>query len=52
VIIPQNAKPNDSLERYIVSIDEIERRSGFDFLCDLDDAIESKIEASQGEKWF
>ncbi|WP_041962855.1 DNA/RNA non-specific endonuclease [Sulfurospirillum cavolei] len=52
VIIPQNAKPNDSLERYAVSIDEIERRSGFDFLCELDDALEEKIEASQGEKWF
>lgn len=43
-IIPQNAKMNDRIEKYLVTIDEIERRSGFDFLHELEDTIEEKLE--------
>ena len=43
-IIPQNAKMNDRIEKYLVTIDEIERRSGFDFLHKLEDTIEEKLE--------
>lgn len=47
-IIPQNAKPNDKLEKYIVTIDEIEIRSGFDFLTELDDQLEESVESNKG----
>ena len=43
-IIPQNAKMTDSFEKYVVNIDEIERKSGFDFLHELDDELENKLE--------
>lgn len=53
LIIPQNAKANDSFEKYVVSIDEIEKRSGFDFLHQLDDAMEAKLEREiSGKQWF
>ncbi|MDD3462227.1 MAG: DNA/RNA non-specific endonuclease [Sulfurospirillaceae bacterium] len=52
-IIPQNAKPNDKLEKYVSTIDEAERRSGFDFFHNLEDAIEEKLEAQVLlEPWF
>lgn len=46
VILPQNAQENDAIERYIVSIDEVERRSGFDLFKQLDDAVAKKLEAT------
>ncbi len=53
VIVPQNAKANDRLEHYVVSIDEVERRSGFDFLHELDDTIENTLEKKIDIKsWF
>ncbi|ARU47702.1 Nuclease [Sulfurospirillum diekertiae] len=52
-IIPQNAKGNDRLEKYLVSIDEVERRSGFDFLYELDDKIENVLEKKIDQSsWF
>lgn len=53
LIIPQNAKATDSLEKYVVSIDEVESRSGFDFLHELEDAIEVPLERERHrEEWF
>jgi len=52
-ILPQNAKANDRLEKYIVSIDEVERRSGFDFFHELDDTIEHALEKKiETKAWF
>ena len=52
-IIPHNAKANTRLEKYVVSIDEIERRSGFDFLHELDDTIEAVLEKEiDASNWF
>lgn len=52
-IIPHNAKANTRLEKYVVSIDEIERRSGFDFLYELDDTIEAVLEKEiDVSNWF
>lgn len=52
-ILPQNAKANDRLEKYIVSIDEVERRSGFDFFHELDDTIENTLEKKiEPQAWF
>lgn len=44
VIVPQNAKANDRIEKYLVSIDDVERLSGFDFLHQLEDALEVRLE--------
>lgn len=43
-IIPQEASSEVSPDRYLTSIDEIERRTGLDFLPDLDDVTETEIE--------
>lgn len=52
-IVPQNAKANDRLQKYLVSIDEVERRSGFDFLHQLDDKIEDALEKEiDTTSWF
>lgn len=47
-IIPQTVKSHEKLEKYIVSIDEIEKQSGFDFLKELDDHLEESVEATKG----
>jgi len=52
-ILPQNVKATDRLEKYAVSIDEVERRSGFDFLHELEDEIEEALEKKVDVKaWF
>ncbi len=43
-IVPQDAPPEASAERYLASIDEIERRTLLDFLPELDDATEAEVE--------
>jgi endonuclease G len=45
-IFPQNAKPNDSLMKFVTSIDEVEQRTGLDFFHRLDDALETRLESS------
>ena len=45
IILPQSADAARDLDRYLVSIDEIERRTGFDFLPDLPDGTEAALEA-------
>lgn len=53
VIVPQNAKANDRMEKYLVSIDEVERRSGFDFLHRLEDTMERRLEKEiDATPWF
>lgn len=47
-IIPQTVKSNEKLETYIVSIDEVEKQSGFDFLKELDAQLEESVEAKKG----
>lgn len=45
VILPQVADATHDLDQHLASIDEIERRTGFDFLPELDDATEAALEA-------
>ncbi|MDQ6994780.1 MAG: DNA/RNA non-specific endonuclease [Mariprofundaceae bacterium] len=45
-IIPQTVRGNESLTKYVSSIDKIEELTGFDFLSKLDDPLENKVEAS------
>ena len=42
--LARNPKAED-LQRYVVSVDELERKTGIDFFCNLDDAIENQVEA-------
>jgi len=52
-ILPQSAKPNEKLSKFSVSIDEIEKRSGFDFLHVLENQLEERLEASvDAEAWL
>lgn len=43
-IMPQTVKGNEPLDRFVVSIDEVERRTGLDFFSDLPDSIEVPLE--------
>ena len=38
-------KSKDDLRNYVISIDELEERTGIDFFCNLPDGIENKVEA-------
>lgn len=51
-IMPQTAKPKDSLLKYVVSIDEVEKQTGIDFFWQLDDTVENTLEAhSNSQAW-
>jgi len=45
-LMPQNVKGNEPLNRYLVSIDEIEKQTGLDFFSKLPDELEDRLEAS------
>jgi endonuclease G len=50
--IMPNSKINKDLDYYIVTVDAIEEITGIDFLSDLDDEIENKIESKIDVKNF
>ena len=51
-IMPQKVKGNEPLDRYLVSVDEVETRTGFDFFSELDDRLEQTLEARvDAEAW-
>jgi endonuclease G len=45
-IIPQTVQGNEPLDRFLTSIDEIEKLTGLDFLAPLSDENEDKLEAA------
>lgn len=45
LIVPQNAETTASLSHWLVSIDEVERRSGLDFFPSLDKSVENRLES-------
>lgn len=49
-ILPQNAKPKDSLLNYVTTIDEIEQQTGIDFFWQLEDTVEMPLEASKNDQ--
>jgi len=49
-LFPQDTPAEAALDKYIVSIDEIERRTGLDFLHELPDAAEDILEAHRVER--
>lgn len=44
-LVPQDAPHDADPERYLTRIEEIQRRTGLDFLSELDDAAEKQVEA-------
>ncbi|NOQ35921.1 MAG: DNA/RNA non-specific endonuclease [Methylococcaceae bacterium] len=49
-LMPQKVKGNESLAKFVVSIDKIEELTGLDFFHELDDKIEDKLEATVDTK--
>lgn len=45
-IMPQTVYGDEPLDRYLTSVDEIERRTGLDFFSELEDTLENRLEAS------
>lgn len=50
LIVPQEAPANGSVARYLTSIEEIQRRTGLDFLAELDDDAEQMIEQQRATR--
>jgi endonuclease G len=45
-LVPQTVKGHEPLAQFVTSIDNIEAQTGLDFFSDLDDVIETRLEAS------
>lgn len=45
-LVPQNVRGNAPLEALVVTVDDIESLTGFDFFSELDDSVEHPLEAS------
>ena len=50
-IFDQDTPRNNKVVNHISTIDNIEKRSGLDFLRELPDEIEEKIESSDNKEW-
>ncbi|QBQ55365.1 DNA/RNA non-specific endonuclease [Nitrosococcus wardiae] len=46
LIVPQQVRGQEPLDRFLVSVDEVEERTGFDFFHKLEDTLEEKLESS------
>jgi endonuclease G len=49
-VVPQEAATTDDPGRYLTSIDEIQRRTGLDFLTELEDVAEKQVEAQRASR--
>ena len=49
-LVPQAVPTSADPERYLTSIDEIQRRTGLNFLSELDDAAEKQVEAQRATR--
>lgn len=45
-IVPQKVRGTEPLNRFLVSIDQVEKETGFDFFHKMDDTLEEKLESS------
>lgn len=48
-LMPHNDS-DEALYKYVISIDELEKRTGIDFFPDLDDALENQLESQNNYK--
>jgi endonuclease G len=44
-VVPQEVRGDEPLDRYVVTVDEVESRTGLDFFSELEDEGEEKVEA-------
>lgn len=44
-VIPQNVRGNEKLGRFVSTVDEVEKLTGFDFWHGLDDTLEARLES-------
>src|SRR5690606_10512531 len=50
LIVPQDVKPGESAAKYLTTIEEIQRRTGLDFLSELEDAAEREVEQRRASR--
>lgn len=50
-IIPQTVNGSEDPGAYMTSVDEIEKQTGLDFMSELPDAVENKLEAVMSRMW-
>jgi endonuclease G len=50
-IMDQNSGRKDAVSSKLVTIDEVEKRSGLDLLWELDDATENAVESTKNSSW-
>ena len=48
-IIPQEVESSESLDKFLTNVDEIEQLTKLDFMSELEDDLEDKIEAEKAE---
>ncbi len=46
-LVPQNVRGDEPLDRFVVTVDEVERVTGFDFFHRLPDDVEQRLESSR-----
>lgn len=51
LVIPQHVAGTEPLDSFVVTVDEIERRSGLDFLHGLEDSLERNLERIPATGW-
>lgn len=51
-LMPQKLSETDTPDKYLTSIDEIEKKTGLDFLAQLPDDVEAKLEAEKADKMW
>lgn len=44
--MPQQVRGNEPLDRYVVNVDEIEERTGFNFFPKIENKLQEKLESS------
>jgi len=50
-ILPNQKNPDNKLPQFITTINEIEKLTGLDFMHELDDNIEGKLESKKARMW-
>lgn len=48
-LVPQTVRGDEPLNQFLTTVDEIEARTGLDFLSVLEDVLENRIESVQGD---
>ena len=50
-IFPNQTVESLSLDAFITTIDEVEKKTSLDFLCDLDQSLEASLESKKSKMW-